>query len=181
MTKKKLAKYVPLNADYKQRLLARLREKIRHGACGSDCHRWIGAVSANGQPMLSMSRRPGSRSVEAVSRVLFEVTRNRAPVGMVARTCTTDGCVNAAHYEDGASMRDVIRHQRERGGGTWSRAKLDESQVRQIREERQWTDVSVADLARRYLVSPQAVSQTCLKQVWKHVPDVEPVEAIVAY
>jgi hypothetical protein len=71
------------------------------------CTVWKGPVDNNGIPTI----RNGGRYL-AVSRLVFEQHRGRAPEGMVKADCATPHCLTASHIMDDLGRRDLLLQMR---------------------------------------------------------------------
>jgi len=162
---------LPKNEDERLREIARFWSKVdKRGA--DDCWLWTGARSAGSQ-LFYGSLRAGGRTVRA-HRFSYEIAHGPIPPGAVVRhTCDTPLCVNPAHLLVGTqrdNMQDCTKRGRAgaRSGSSNSYAKLDETQVREIRAALD-AKVSQYVLARQYGVSQYAIRYA--RRGWRHLSE----------
>lgn len=116
------------------------------------------------------------RKMVLAHRYAWELTHGPIPEGLgVLHRCDNPPCVNPAHLflgtrADNNADMEMKGRARKRGakGITNSSAKLTDEAVRIIRSERA-AGVTLKELAHRFGISPNVVSQTALRKSWKHV------------
>jgi hypothetical protein len=142
------------------------------------CWLWMGALSSTGYGSIYA----GGARVSAHC-VAYELVNGPIPTGMfVLHRCDNRRCCNPAHLFLGTAAdnaADMVAKGRHSHGarhaaviprGTRQHlAKLDEAKVRAIREARASEGASYAALARRFGVSPTAISRVVQGTGWTHV------------
>lgn len=112
-------------------------------------------------------------------RAAWEWAFGPIPNGMLVRhKCDNPTCCNPFHLELGTDQ-DNYNDMVERGrrifasakGERNCKAKLSESQIKQIRRMYQNENESTNTLARKFNVTQSLISQIVLKKIWKHVTD----------
>ena len=132
----------------------------------SGCWLWEGDLSTTGYGRITVARKGWK-----AHRASWAVANNAHPgSGFVMHTCDTPVCVNPDHLRLGDhtdNMQDMIAKGRKAStaGDAHGKAVLTEEIVRHIRG----TSESHAAIARRYGLSPQAVSNARSGKTWKCV------------
>lgn len=135
-----------------------------------ECWPWLGGRGPAGHGWFSV------KSVDILAhRWLWRHLHGPIPEGLVVRhSCDNPPCCNPAHLLIGTQL-DNITDRETRGrtakGSSHYRAKLTESDVREIREGLRG-GVSRTALAQHFGVSRATIRQVGTGQSWKHVNDV---------
>lgn len=106
-------------------------------------------------------------------RFAYEITNGAIPLNMVVmHSCDNTLCCNPSHLSIGSQKDNVLdkvsKNRQTKGSAVWI-AKLSDEQVVQIRSEYMNGDVSLNQLARKYLVSKKTIFNIVHSRIWKHV------------
>jgi len=111
-----------------------------------------------------------NKKITPISRVYHEKYKGKIPKGhMVRHTCDNPACINPSHLLAGThqdNVDDKVRRGRQPRGESSGRAKLTESQVREIRK---LANPSPTLLGRKYGVSDTTIIDIRKGKIWKHV------------
>lgn len=157
-------------------LAERFYAKVQKGG-GTECWQWTGALSDWGYGKMGIDH----RTVKA-HRVSWELHNGAIPQGMyVLHRCDNPPCTNPAHLflgtlsDNSNDMVNKKRHARAVSpettvrGSRHSQAKLNEDQVREIRELFAAGGYTKAGLGRKYGVSETLIGFIVRGQAWAHV------------
>lgn len=132
------------------------------------CIEWRGYRNAGGYGRLAHRRR-----VVLAHRAAFALWREPIPAGMdVCHRCDNPACINPDHLFLGTDLdnmrdREAKKRGRQPRGAANGQAKLNESDVRSIRQigrtQRE------ADLARRFGVAPTTIGKVRRGESWGHI------------
>lgn len=110
----------------------------------------------------------------SVARYMFIVNRGEITGGLhVRHKCDNPLCINPDHLELGThadNMRDKVERGRSRKGVLSPNAKLSESDIKDIRENKNLTR---KQLSEKYGVSIPTIRSILLKKKWGHLEDSE--------
>lgn len=151
----------------KQNIRQRFLSKVRQSSA-QQCWLWQGSYPTGSEYGQTYYR----GRVDKAHRVSYMIFNGSIPMGYdVRHTCDNPGCVNPMHLTTGTrrqNMQDAVKKKRHPHGVTHGRAKVNESQVRQIRAlYRQ--GMSYRTLATRYGLSHLAIRDIVLRKTWGHV------------
>lgn len=135
---------------------------------GSDCWYWYGASHKLGYGLMS------ALGESKAHRVSWKLHYGEIPEGlMVLHKCDVRNCVNPDHLFLGThkdNMQDMSSkgrgHINHLPGELSSRGKLTNLQAQEIREQFAHGDVLQKELARKYSVSPMAISRIIRKETY---------------
>lgn len=143
--------------------VARFWEKVRRT---DGCWLWTGAKMPSGYGSASVGR----QKHQSAHRASWEIHFGAIPPGIqVCHHCDNRLCVRPDHLFLGTpkdNIQDMISKDRHSRGERRRNHKLTDSVVRIIRDSR----LSNVALAKRFGVSPSAVSNARARKTWKHVP-----------
>ena len=159
---------MPIGVYPRACLLVRFWAKV---SISPGCWEWTGGLV--GGRGLSGKRygQISSRRAKIYAHVLSWEIENKTPVPngiCVLHRCDTPACVNPGHLFLGTlqdNHRDMVQKGRQMRGEKHYRAKLSESDVREIRSSTEAT----ATLARRYGLSRSAIGGVRYGKNWRHV------------
>lgn len=148
-------------------VLIRFRRNIR--VRGDDaCWEWLGARTAAGYGVICLGGR-GGKHVYA-HRMMWDVANDNDPTGFeVCHRCDNPSCVNPRHLFLGThaeNMRDCKAKRRHTHGDRHPSAKLNSTQVAEIRELYAGGGISQYELAERYGVSRGCIEHIVLRSTW---------------
>jgi hypothetical protein len=130
------------------------------------CWLWRGHLSPSGYGVFTWRGR-----WTRAHRLAYELTSGAIPAGtLVCHRCDVRRCINPAHLYAGSAfdnMRDAAAAGKTRGSRN-GRARLDDDQVRAIRELAA-IGVKQAELARRFGVPAPTVNHIVHRRTWKHL------------
>lgn len=150
--------------DVRMRTLVRLCDKLE----GDDaCWLWKGARDKDGYGVFQLDRKTTQRAI----RVMFALTHERLPNGVVRHTCDTPACARPEHLVDGTNKQntqDMIRRGRKAStaGVQNGSAKLTVESVQQIRDRYAAGGILQAELAREYGVDNSSISNVITGKNW---------------
>lgn len=148
----------------------RFLEKVRKPRNPKDCWWWTGGRNKKGYGRITIG--PNWHPVMA-HRVSYEIYNGEIPDGLrVRHTCDNTSCVNPAHLETGTNAdnsRDMVSRGRSAAGTKNAHAKVTEMDVSQMRIAYSKTDVSQADLCRKYKLAAGTVHHILKGITWRHV------------
>lgn len=146
------------------RFWRRVSKDPGHGPNG-DCWVWTGWVDREGYGKFMRSE----RSSTGAHRFAYEDTYGVIPDGyFVCHRCDTPACVRPDHLFLGTNQEnvsDMVAKKRHRFGETFTRSKLTDTAVMDIRSSK----ASAAVLADRYGVSKTTILQVRSGRTWRHV------------
>lgn len=138
-----------------------------------ECWQWKGNVGNEGYGRIS-TKVAGKCKLLATHRLAWEFANKELLGDRVARhTCDHPACCNPRHIIPG-SQRDNMLDAMERGRlrpaqGEWSPfAKLTDAKVLSLRNDRA-SGMTLAQLSKKYEVSPPVVANVYRGNTWKHV------------
>ncbi len=138
-------------------------------APGNACWLWTGALKGFGYGGIMVGSR-GCRRIVPAHQIAMYLDGRPLPEGMVTRhTCHTPACVRPSHLVIGTQAQnnaDKVPVGRSTYGEKNPAHKLTEIEVLEIRT----SGVTVAALASRFGVSPDAVYQARRGYTWRHLP-----------
>lgn len=144
----------------------RLARRTRRTERG--CLEWTGKVNHQGYGILEIRGRP-----TRAHRAAWFVAHGVWPTKPLLHSCDNPRCVEIAHLREGTQAENigeaVKKGRLNMKGSRHHFSRLTEAQVRQIRQRYVQEDVSKADLARDYGVSPATVSLICRRKIWTHI------------
>jgi hypothetical protein len=117
------------------------------------------------------------RSLRA-SRLIYILTYGEVPLHLdILHSCDNSGCVNPAHLEPGTprqNLKDCVDRGRKNAarGEAAGKAKLTSEQVYEVRR-RYDAGESPLRLAQEFGLSGPGVCAVGLRQVWRHLPEME--------
>ncbi len=134
----------------------------------NNCWTWVGSCSGGSKYGQTYYR----GRVDKAHRVSYMLFNGSIPPGHdVMHTCDNPKCVNPSHLITGTrkdNMQDAVKKGRHPHGETHGRAKVNESQVRQIRVL--YTQgLSYRALASKYGVSHLTIRDIVVRNTWRHV------------
>lgn len=133
------------------------------------CWLWQGAVNTTGYGMANWS--DGEKNIVA-HRLAYRMLVGEVPEGMrVCHTCDTPRCCNPAHMFLGTqkdNAADCKAKGRNTGGRKDPHAAVNEQVVREMRRLKA-EGTKTIDLARRFGVSPSAVSAILTRRTWSNL------------
>lgn len=150
--------------DVRMRTLVRLCDKLE----GDDaCWLWNGARDKDGYGVFQLDRKTTQRAI----RVMFALTHERLPNGVVRHTCDTPACARPEHLVDGTpqqNTQDMIRRRRKAStaGAQNGNAKLTVESVQQIRDRYAAGGVTYKQLALEFGVDRAQVNHIVLGTRW---------------
>lgn len=162
-----------INGHTKRRPLEdRFWEKIdKRGA--DECWPWLASDGQDGYGQLRVGKR-----IEKAHRISYMLHYGPIPENMeVCHECNNPPCVNPTHLFLGThleNMRDMAEKGRSTlgnpglSGETHPNAKLNETQVKQIREMAH-AQTAYCVIARQFHVSEALIRKIVKRQAWKHV------------
>lgn len=162
-----MAKYGPPPIPFEQRFWAKVKKT-------ATCWLWTGHV--NGKAGYGMFMRQSPKKLLA-HRVSFEMAFGPIPEGAwVLHRCDNPRCVRPDHLFLG-DVRSNAEDMMEKGRGKYEahrgqdngQAKLDDSQVREMRTRYANGEVTQAQLAQEYSISRALVSFVLTRRYWRHV------------
>lgn len=107
-------------------------------------------------------------------RVAYEANYGPIPEGLVVRhKCDVPKCVRPDHLELGThadNSRDMTSRKRQAFGERQGSARLTEEDILEIRQLYSDRSIKLEEIADRYQIVPNFVSQIALGQKWKHLP-----------
>lgn len=133
-------------------------------------------ITGNGIPDDDGYLRIGIGSKKECKRYYLHRLVFRAFVGeipakhVVMHTCDNPGCINPKHLKVGThddNMLDMVEKRRHQWGQDHYKAKLTETQVREIREDKRLHK----EIAAEYGIVRSTVSNIRAKRIWKHLED----------
>lgn len=168
------AKTLPHQRYPQRRLAERFEDRVDRSAGPLGCHVWTGARGPQGLYGQLWVAEKGRKMM--AHRVAWELANGPIPAGMlVCHHCDNTICVNLRHLFLGTSAdnaRDRDRKGRHRYGRVFGQghpdSKLTEAQARFALESRE--QITGAELARRFGISFQAISDIRTGKTWKHLP-----------
>jgi hypothetical protein len=149
----------------------RFWSKVNKGK-SDECWNWTAGHDKYGYGKFSIRGREVSSH-----RVAYQIANGSIPNGLcVLHKCDNPPCVNPAHLFVGTHADNVhdkckkgrasfIAHKGEEHG----RAKLNDAQVRQIRERYTAGGVTHRELAREYGVNQSVIGDIVRRELWRHV------------
>lgn len=152
---------------YESNLPAKFWDKVQVSKSG--CWMWTGQLTDKGYGRSQFKDCKGR-----AHRLTAIDSKGVIPDGMmVLHKCDTPSCVRPSHLYYGTALdnkRDSIyRTKKWVHGSKHPLAKLDDSQVVQIRELDKEGTVKRADIARMFDVSPRTVRGILTRESWKHI------------
>lgn len=131
------------------------------------CWEWMGAHHAAGYGLLYIGD-----SMKLTHRYSYELHWGEIPPGVfVCHHCDNPSCVNPAHlflgnHDD--NMADMTSKGRQNHGK--GSAKLTEAQVSEIRRAYERGSITHKELAAKYGVTREAISNIIQRRNWRHIP-----------
>lgn len=133
----------------------------------NQCWEWQGNVAKNGYGTLSISN-----IGYGAHRLAFVLANRRIdPDLLVMHSCDNPKCVNPAHLSQGTdadNIGDCVRKGRNQKGPINGMARLTESQVIEIRQQR-LAGETITNLADSYGVHPPCISRIVNRKRWRHI------------
>jgi hypothetical protein len=135
------------------------------------CWPWLKATKRSGYGVFGIGPFRRSQKLRA-HRVAFYLTYGRWPTPQGLHSCDNPACCNPAHIFEGTqteNIADMVKKGRQQRGERQGRAKLTESDVRQIRQLWAEQQLTHAEIARRFGIGAPQVSRIGTRKRWKHV------------
>lgn len=134
------------------------------------CWLWPRATNKRGYGIFWAGR---DRGKDTAHRISWEITNGRrVPTGMEVRhSCDNPPCINPAHLQLGThqdNMDDRSRRLRQARGESTPRARVTMADV-EIMRGLHMQGVTVAEISRRFSMSPSGVRSIVKRKTWKHV------------
>lgn len=139
-----------------------------------ECWLWLACTDLDGYGFFQIYRRPKRHMVRAHRLAYFLATGEDLGCMFGCHACDTPGCCNPAHLfsgtpaENAGDMAEKGRVAVQEGSANGA-AKLSELEVASMRRLYATGNVSQADLARAFHVTPATVHVVVRNKVWKHV------------
>lgn len=134
-----------------------------------ECWPWLGAPDKNGYGRIKDEHKRSKRA----HRVAYELEFGSVPSrSMVCHSCDNPPCCNPAHLFLGSATdnnRDRASKGRSCNGERHHRAKLNASQVREIRNSFSREHISLSQLGRDYGVSAANIQAIVRGDTWRHL------------
>lgn len=130
------------------------------------CWIWQGSTQNSGYGVLRVDQKN-----QTAHRYSFFLHNGRWPEPMCLHSCDVRRCVNPYHLREGSSqdnVDDMIGRDRNAKGSKAGTAKLDESQVKEIRERIAKGETN-SRLSQMFHISRSVVSSIKYGNCWKHV------------
>ncbi len=127
------------------------------------CWLWGGAFDKDGYGNFSLNRKP----VRA-HRLSYQIFKGDTGNNLVLHTCDVACCVNPDHLFLGThqdNIDDKVRKNRCAKGERSGNAKLNETQVREIR----LSNDSLRKLGKKYNVDKALIMHVKKRNIWKHI------------
>lgn len=141
----------------------------------SACWEWTGPIShKGGYAQVCIKKR-----MYTAHRLSWYFTRGVLPTGLIIRhICDNPKCCNPIHLDIGTHLdnyKDMVSRGRRKvtraKGERNCKAKLNETQVKEIRALYATGTTSTIKLAHKYNVTQGLISQIVLHRIWKHLND----------
>lgn len=135
------------------------------------CWLWSGSLSPDGYGVMSIK----GKTVRA-HREVYKYFKNSAitPDVFICHSCDTPSCVNPDHLFEGTpaeNSQDMVNKDRQARGEKNGRAKLTESDVKEIRRIRaENPKLRQVDIAQMFGVSQVMISYVLISKNWNHAP-----------
>lgn len=144
--------------------------KVKMGSA-ADCWEWQASTNQWGYGWFRVGGRHGR--TELAHRISWQLTYGSWPLEMgVLHRCDNPSCVNPGHLFLG-TPRDNSADRQSKGrsarGETSGRAKLTAATVREARYLHATGHSSVAELAQRFGVRPNAIRRAVRRETWRYV------------
>jgi hypothetical protein len=139
------------------------------------CILWTGHKNANGYGQISekIGEKPDEWRFLLAHRVAYETAKGPIPEGLeLLHSCDTPACINVEHLRPGThaeNMADSSLKGRMSRGSRNPRAKLDESDIIEIRRRFADGGILQRELAAEYGIVQSAVSDILNFRKWKHL------------
>ncbi|MEY3867528.1 MAG: hypothetical protein RLZZ338_1419 [Cyanobacteriota bacterium] len=121
-----------------------------------------------GYPLININGK-----MKRLSRVIYELHFGEIPPGkLVCHQCDNPSCVNPDHLFLGSyfeNMKDRDSKNRQAKGSKCRLAKLDEAKVLEIKRDLAETNLSSAEIAKKFCVSRDNIYLIKNGKTWKHV------------
>ena len=125
------------------------------------CHIWLGGTSTRyGYGLVNFHGR-----ALLIARVVYFLSRGSWPKNILVHVCKNRLCINMNHMLEGKN-EDI---EYDRVGINNSQAKLDEDQVREIKQLAESSDFSQREIGNIFGVSYSTVSSIKLGKTWSHL------------
>lgn len=153
----------------------RFSAKVDRSGGEDSCWLWTGARNYRGYGTFTIHNpHSGQRQEVRAHRFAWEMTNGPIPNGMnICHSCDNPPCCNERHLFAGThdeNMADMKAKGRQRGaiGADHGGAKLTETEVHQIREQRRngWTR---KQLAKHFAVSEATIKDVIYRRSWRHL------------
>lgn len=154
------------SATRREPLLSRFMKNVSPEP-NSGCWLWTASLTPYGYAQLGVGG--AGRGSRVAHRISFELFKGPISAGMsICHVCDNRTCVNPDHLFEGTTndnIQDAVSKKRNAYGERCGQSILTEDAVRDIRR----SILGTSALARKYGVSPAAVSRVKSFQTWRHV------------